>query len=107
MKKLLFGIVIAVTLALTYVSGQLVFAYRNLAKESGSLQTRLDSLRVDSNYLKSDLEYFKDPENMEKELRSRFNYKNPGERLVIGFLQKDSASSADAQAPMASTTNNR
>ena len=104
MKKLLFGIVIVVTLTLTYVSGQLFFAYRSLAGESGSLQDRLNLLRIDSAHLKADIEYFSSPENIEKELRSRFNYKNPGEKLIIGVLQKDpSASSLAGQAGQVSS----
>lgn len=98
MKKLLFGIVIVVTLTLTYVSGQLIFAYRGLSQETGSLQDRLNSLKTDSNSLKADLDYFKIPENLEKELRSRFNFKNPGEKLIIGVLQKDSSDAATSTA---------
>jgi cell division protein FtsB len=97
MKKLLFGIVIVVTLTLTYVSGQLFFSYRNLAGETKSLQDRLNLLRIDSARLKADIEYFSNPENIEKELRSKFNYKNPGEKLIIGVLQKDSATTTSNQ----------
>lgn len=103
MKRLLFGIVIVVTLTLTYVSGQLFFAYRSLSLESGSLQGRLKLLIEDSENLKADLEYFSDPANIEKELRSRFNYKNPGEKLIIGVLQKN----LPAEQVSASTTNNQ
>ena len=102
MKRLLFGIVIVVTLTLTYVSGQLFFAYRSLSQETDSLQGRLDSLKTDSDYLKSDLGYFRIPENLEKELRSRFNFKNPGEKLVIGVLQKDPSASS-GQVPSANS----
>lgn len=107
MKRLLFGIVIVVTLTLTYVSGQLIFSYRSLARDSASLQSRLNILKADSNNLKSDLAYFSDPENLEKELRARFNYKNPGEKLVIGVLQKIFSSDESAEEISASTTINQ
>lgn len=37
----------------------------------------------DSEKLKADLEYFLKPSNLEKELRSRFNYRKPDEKLII------------------------
>ena len=107
MKKLLFGIVIVVTLTLTYVSGQLFFSYRNLSFKSGSLQSRLNLLIADSENLKADLEYFSDPANIEKELRSKFNYKNPGEKLIIGVLQKDSQPDSSAEQTSSTTTINQ
>lgn len=94
---------------LTYISGQLFFAYRDLSGENSSLQNRLAALKIDSEHLKSDLEYFKSPENLEKELRSKFNYKNPGEKLVIGVLQigaSDIATSTQSDQG-ATTTGNR
>lgn len=93
MKKLLYGIVIIVTLTLTYICGQLFFAYRNLSRDAGSLADKLNLLKADSASLKEDLEYYKSPENLEKELRSRFNYKNPGEKLIIGVAQTGQAAS--------------
>lgn len=33
--------------------------------------------------LQADIEYFQRPENLEKELKSRFNYVRPGEKMMI------------------------
>jgi len=33
--------------------------------------------------LLGDIEYFSNPKNLAKELKSKFNYKNPGEKLII------------------------
>lgn len=83
MRRLISIIVLIVTGTLILVGGQLYFSNRNLSAAASALQVRLAALKTDSENLKSDLDYLKIPENLEKELRSRFNYKNPGEKLII------------------------
>lgn len=39
--------------------------------------------REDNDRLKAELEYYSKPENLEKELRARFNYRDPGEKTLI------------------------
>ena len=43
----------------------------------------LQEVERDVNKLRADLEYFGNPKNFEKELRARFNYRAPGEKLII------------------------
>ena len=43
----------------------------------------LNKAQADNLKLRSDLNYFSDPSNLEKEIRSKFNYKNPGEQAFI------------------------
>ncbi len=83
MKRLISLMALIVGGALIFVSGQLYFSNRTLSASAGSLRLRLEALKADSLNLSSDIEYLKIPENLEKELRSRFNYKNPGEKLII------------------------
>ncbi len=47
------------------------------------LKLEKKAVETDNNNLKSQIEYFTDPRNLEKELRSRFNVKLPGEKLII------------------------
>lgn len=83
MRRLITIIVLVVTGALILASGRLYFSNRSMSASAASLRERLAALADDSRNLKSDLEYLKIPENLEKELRSRFNYKKPGEKLII------------------------
>lgn len=52
---------------------------RNLEEIGGDV----GALEAESQKLRADLEYFADPENLIKELKSKFNYKKPGEKLII------------------------
>ncbi len=83
MRRLISIIVLTVTGALVLAGGRLYFSNRSMSASASALMDRLNALKIDSRNLKADLEYLKIPENLEKELRSRFNYKNPGEKLII------------------------
>ena len=61
-----------------------------ILKESNGLKKDLDDLNgqirtlvKENTNLKSDIEYFSIPENLEKELKSKFNYKEAGEKMII------------------------
>ena len=47
------------------------------------LESRLEETNAAKAALKADLEYFQNPRNLEKELRARFNYRSPDEKIII------------------------
>ena len=51
--------------------------------EFEEIQTQYDELQTDNERLGKDIEYLSDPHNLEKELRARFNYRSPNEKLII------------------------
>jgi len=51
--------------------------------EFEEIKSQYDEMQVDSDRLKGDIEYLSDPHNLEKELRARFNYRSPNEKLII------------------------
>ena len=53
------------------------------------LKLERNAMELDNNNLKSQIEYFADPRNLEKELRARFNVKLPGEKLIIVVPKQD------------------
>lgn len=71
----------------------LIFILVQIVKFSGRMQgaraeydaakAEFDRTSAESADLKSEYEYFSNPENLNKELRSRFNYTLPGEKLLI------------------------
>ena len=83
MKRVITIILVLVLAVLFYELYQL-YRYRGkLQYDLSFLSGKLAQFKKDNLELRSDLEYFAEPENLEKELRSRFNYKKPGEKLII------------------------
>ena len=56
---------------------------RELAKRSKEVEEKLQKSQVEHEKLRADIEYYSNSENLEKELRARFNYREPGERMKI------------------------
>jgi len=78
--------IIILVIVLIGISVQIYF----ILKERNQLKTELDDLNIrfagltkENSDLQSDIEYFSYPENLEKELKAKFNYKNPGEKMII------------------------
>ncbi|MBI2515217.1 septum formation initiator family protein [Candidatus Wolfebacteria bacterium] len=75
---------LALVLAAVSTQGYFILRERNQLKaEVPNLNSRLSSLNKENENLKADIEYFSRPENLEKELRAKFNYKKPDEKLMI------------------------
>ncbi len=88
MKRVIAIILVLVLLVLFYELYQLYRYNGELRENLSFLNGKFSQFTKDNSELRSDLEYFSEPENLEKELRSRFNYKNPGEKLIIVVPQK-------------------
>ncbi len=81
-------VAIAVTLLLIVIGGgaELYILIRDksaLTAQIGGLKNRLDLLLAENATLRADILYYSHPENLEKELRKKFNYRKPDERLLI------------------------
>jgi len=79
-------------LILVLVIGALVYKFnvfqlfrdeRSLSEEVSQIKDRLRKMTDENSALKAQIEYLSYPENLEKELRSRFNYKSAGEKFII------------------------
>ena len=82
--KLIAIIILAVVLI--GISTQIYF----ISKERSQLKADLDNLNnrlqaaiKDNINFQSEIEYLSHPENLEKELKARFNYKKPDEKMMI------------------------
>lgn len=63
-------------------------------------QKNLNQAAINNEKLQAELEYLSNRANLEKELRSRFNLKKPGERMIILLPQKEQpTSTAGPQKP--------
>lgn len=56
---------------------------RELRKENDVLDQKLELFQSENEQIKHDMTYYQDPENLEKSLREKFNYKKPGETMII------------------------
>lgn len=55
--------------------------------EANSAEARI--LEIENKELKEDLEFYQSDENLSKELRAQFNYREPGEELLILVPSKE------------------
>ncbi len=65
---------------------------RELKRETAEVSEEMATVDVDNESLVEKIEYYSDPRNLEKELRARFNFRLPNERLIIVVPQDDSTS---------------
>ena len=52
-------------------------------EEIADLQSKFDALKKENNEVEKDIRYYENPENRLKEARAQFNFKTPGENLLI------------------------
>jgi|SRR3989344_2315175 len=74
---------------------------RNVALEQqlSGLQSQVASLEAENIRFQEDIDFYSQPENLEKEARARLNLKKPGETLVIiprGTQGNSSGSASEA-----------
>ena len=61
----------------------LFFKERALRQEGTELSRRLETVEQENASLAESIEYYQNPENLMKELKSQFNYREGGEKLMI------------------------
>lgn len=76
------GIAIVLVLVLIGVFNR-YRGYRNADNARTALEAQVLQLQNENSKIAEDVKYYADPDNLEKELRARFNLKEPGERLLI------------------------
>ncbi len=54
-----------------------------LSLEFSDISAKLNRAKLEQEKFRAELDYYLNPANLEKELRARFNYKAPGEKLLI------------------------
>ena len=56
---------------------------RDLSQNLSDIQIKLMQAKADEADLQAETQYLSNPINLQKELRAQFNYKKPGETMVI------------------------
>jgi cell division protein FtsB len=67
----------------------------SLGGELADVQQNLTKAQTQETSLQEETQYLSNPENLEKELRARFNYKKSGETMVIIVPDATSTTSTD------------
>ena len=67
----------------------------HLGSELADVQASLTRAQAQETSLQEENQYLSNPANLEKELRARFNYKKPGETMVIIESTGSSTTSTD------------
>lgn len=68
-----------------FLGVQLYNFYKSNSAMAGKLETaeiEMRELTLENEKFQADLSYFAEPENLAKELKTRFDYKKPGEKLI-------------------------
>ncbi len=80
-----------------FLLGFQVFSFVKEKRQSSlkldAAQKSLNQATINNEKLKAELEYLSNRANLEKELRSSFNLKKPGERMIILVPQKEQPTS--------------
>ena len=97
--RIVLGIIL--TALLLFLGSQLWYFYGKGAKLENDLREReaeLSAARQEYETLRADYDYYKNTANIEKELRGRFNYKEPGETVMV-IVPRDGQSSTTSTVP--------
>ena len=89
-------IAISLCLLVLVVGFQVVSFARSTYKSRENLsllEEKLKKTEIDTEALQAELRYLANPSNLEKELRSRFNYRNPQEKMIV-IVPRNSTGSA-------------
>ncbi len=85
---------------LIFVGGRIYSFFaqeRQLSSDLADIEARLTKAKSDEASLEAEMQYLADPVNLEKELRARFNYKKPGETMIVIVPAESSTATSSGQ----------
>lgn len=94
MKFLIAGLLLAMIVGLGTQVKEFSKRKSDAKKAFESLNEKFEQAKADQEELEAELRYLSNPANIEKELRARFNFRAPGENLIIIVPRAGSSSRA-------------
>ncbi|MEK7192110.1 MAG: septum formation initiator family protein [Patescibacteria group bacterium] len=82
MRLILGALAIVFTVFLGFQLYRLYKENRLAGQQVKKLDAEIEAFKKENNGLKADISYFSDLENLAKELKSKFDYRRPGEKLI-------------------------
>ena len=83
-----FGVLFVVLIIVGVELFSMVVDARKLREENDQVTQKLQALEEENRKVQNDQTYYKNPDNLEKSLREKFNYKRPGEIMIIVVPEK-------------------
>ncbi len=77
------GIVLVLIAILASGAYQLLRNTKEADGQAAALNDKVSALQKENNQLNDQLKYLADPANLLKEVKSRFNYREAGEKIII------------------------
>ena len=87
-KKIIYVVFIILFVYIAFQIYSLDVVRRGLKREMATVVQEIQFVEDDNSRLNNQIDYFSIPRNLEKELRARFNYRLPFEKLII-VIPKD------------------
>lgn len=82
--KIAIAIILIIILIAVLVEIYFIFSEGKKSKQDlAELNKKLETFQQENERLKAEIQYFSIPENLEKELRAKFNYREPNEKMMI------------------------
>ena len=82
--KIVIAIILIIILIAVIIEIYFIFSENKISKlDLAELSKKLETFQQENERLKAEIQYFSIPENLEKELRTKFNYRKPNEKMMI------------------------
>ena len=97
-KRILTFVVLGIVLI--FISVELMLTYadaRKLQQENDSVLQKLQATQQEKTQTQNDTTYYQNQDNLEKSLREKFNYKKPGETMIIVVPGQATSGTATSQ----------
>ena len=92
--------IVLLSLAIIFLGVKIYGFWRqeqDLNAQLSEIQGRLMKAQTNEKNLEEDTQYLANPANLEKELRSRFNYKKPAETMIVIVPAQSSTAATTTQ----------
>lgn len=82
-KYMIIGILAIIIAVVSVQTVRLFGKERDMGKQLQTSKEKMEALSTENTELQAQIDYVSHDENLEKELRAKFNYKKPDERVMI------------------------
>ncbi len=83
-----FGVLLIILIVVGVELFSMLADTNRLREENAQVDQKLQALEKENKEIQGDQSYYKNPDNLEKSLREKFNYKRPGEIMIIVVPEK-------------------
>ncbi len=87
-RMVTFGVLLIILIVVGVELFSMLADTNRLREENAQVDQKLQALEKENKEIQGDQSYYKNPDNLEKSLREKFNYKRPGEIMIIVVPEK-------------------